>query len=69
MSILSKNSYEEFELAEPPSQVYNRKAGLAVKLGVSGSCGLGGNLSLNLKSIEFSEAGFHFNLSNKLFPR
>ena len=66
MSILSKNSYEEFELAEPPSQVYSRKAGLAVKFGVSGSCGLGGNRNFNLKSIEFSEAGFHFNLTDKL---
>jgi len=65
MSILSKNSYEEFELADPPSHVYSRKAGLAVKLGVSGSCGLGGNRNFNLKSIEFSEAGFHFNLKRK----
>ena len=53
-------------MAEPPSQVYNKKAGLAVKFGVSGSCGLGGNRNFNLKSIEFSEAGFHFNLKRKL---
>jgi len=57
------------ELAEPPSQVYNRKAGLAVKLGVSGSCGLGGNRNFNLKSIEFSEAGFHFNLKRKFLQQ
>jgi hypothetical protein len=59
-SMQSKNSCELGPF--PPSQVWRRKAGLVVKSGTFGSCELGGNRRIILKSIEFSEAGFHFKL-------
>ena len=57
--MLSYSSYES-----PPSQTYSRKTGFACQ---SGSWELyleGGKRRTSLKSIEFSEGGFHFNLVN-----
>lgn len=45
-----------------PHQTCRRNRGFAQKSGLSGLDGSGGNRRTSLKSIEFSEGGFHFRL-------
>lgn len=40
--------------------------GFAQKSGLEGFCGSGGKRSMSLKSIVFSEGGFHFRLSERM---
>jgi hypothetical protein len=53
----------------PPQFSSNKKRGLAVKSASSVFRGVGGNRSSSLKSMEFSEGGFHLMLSMKSVSR
>ena len=58
------SSYSSYEPC-PPHQIWRRKTGFAWKSGLSGAEAQGGKRKTSLKSIEFSEGGFHFTLRDR----